>query len=152
MGSGFFYFRLTTFYMTKYLAIAFLITGFPKCNGWGKVGELVTRTEKSRCGNFHSYNLPIRVCQTFKCQSWISKPCQESSITRLANLAHGQKKADAQICASVTQAEASGLLKVSDESIRSAKKVQSQGWLILNVETISMSEFRQPPKPKRQNF
>jgi len=64
MGSGFFYFRLTTFYMTKYLAIAFLITGFPKCNGWGKVGELVTRTEKSRCGNFHN---SIWFRKTFKC-------------------------------------------------------------------------------------
>ena len=35
MGSGFFYFRLTTFYMTKYLAIAFLITGFLVGDAYG---------------------------------------------------------------------------------------------------------------------
>ena len=40
MGSGFFYFRLTTFYMTKYLAIAFLITGFLVGDAYGEEDEV----------------------------------------------------------------------------------------------------------------
>ena len=46
---------------------------------------------------------------------------------RLANLAHGQKKADASIEASVTQDEAADLLNTSRGSIQRATKVLSQG-------------------------
>jgi len=44
---------------------------------------------------------------------------------RLANLSHGQKKADTEIL--VSQTEASSMVKVSPDSISFAKKVQSQG-------------------------
>jgi hypothetical protein len=45
--------------------------------------------------------------------------------SRLANLSHGQKKADVEI--STTQTEAAELLNVSRESVVSAKKVIDQG-------------------------
>lgn len=45
--------------------------------------------------------------------------------SRLANLDHGQKKADVEI--STTQTEAANLLNVSRESVISAKKVLDNG-------------------------
>lgn len=46
--------------------------------------------------------------------------------TRIATLGHGQKKADAQICASA-QDDAAGLLKVSRRTVQEARKVDESG-------------------------
>jgi len=49
---------------------------------------------------------------------------------KIANMEHGQKKADTEI--SVSQADAAGKLNVSADSIGFAKKVQSKGAPELN--------------------